>query len=77
MVDFGELRNKAEALISEHDDKIKQGIDKVGDLVGKKIGNDKVDPIEKKLRRFIDSVGGDKPAAPAADPVPPVTPPAV
>lgn len=75
MVDFGELRNKAEALISEHDDKIKQGIDKVGDLVGKKIGHDKVDPIEKKLRGFIDSVGGDKPAAPAADPIPPVTPP--
>ncbi len=78
VVDFGELRNKAEGMISEHDDKIKQGIDKVGDFVGKKIGHDKVNPIEEKLRGFVDSIGGDKPAGPAADPVtPPVTPPPV
>jgi hypothetical protein len=67
MVDFGELKDKAENLVAEHGDQIKQGIDKVGDFVGDKIGHDKVDPIEEKLTGFVDSLGGDKPAAPAAE----------
>ncbi|MET3805718.1 hypothetical protein ABIB25_002722 [Nakamurella sp. UYEF19] len=70
MVDFGELKSKAEGFVSEHDDQIKQGIDKVGDFVGNKIGHDKVDPIEEKLSGFVDSLGGNKPEGetPAAPP---------
>lgn len=70
MVDFGELKNKAEGFVAEHDDQIKQGIDKVGDFVGNKIGHDKVDPIEEKLSGFVDSLGGNKPGGedPAAPP---------
>lgn len=62
MVDFGELKAKAEEFVSEHDDQIKQGIDKVGDFVGDKIGHDKVDGVQDKLTNFVDSIGGDKPA---------------
>lgn len=62
MVDFGELKDKAEGLVAEHSDQIKQGIDKVGDFVGDKIGHDKVDPIEEKLSGFVDSIARDKPA---------------
>jgi hypothetical protein len=62
MVDFGELKDKAEGLVAEHSDQIKQGIDKVGDFVGDKIGHDKVDPIEEKLSGFVDSIARDTPA---------------
>ena len=61
MVDFGELKDKAQDFVAEHDDQIKQGIDKAGDFIGDKIGHDKVDPIEAKLSGFVDSLGGDKP----------------
>lgn len=57
MVDFGELKNKAEAFATEHASQIKQGIGKAGDLVGGKIGHDKVDPIENKLTGFLDGLG--------------------
>lgn len=83
MVDFGELKDKAEAFVSEHADQIKQGIGKAGDLVGSKIGHDKVDPVEEKISGFLDGLGKDKPgetAPPAETPPvtpPPVTPPAV
>ena len=82
MVDFGELKNKAEAFASEHADQIKQGIGKAGDLVGNKIGHDKVDPVEEKIAGFLDGLGKDKPgetAPPVTPPAatPPVTPPAV
>ncbi len=65
MVDFGELKDKAEGLVSEHSAEIKQGIDKVGDFVGDKIGHDKVDPVQQKLTGLVDKLGGDKPQAPA------------
>ena len=74
MVDFGELKNKAEAFASEHADQIKQGIGKAGDLVGNKIGHDKVDPVEEKIGGFLDGLGKtDSPG----ETTPPVTPPAV
>ncbi len=74
MVDFGELKAKAEGFVSEHDDQIKQGIDKVGDFVGNKIGHDKVDGIEEKLSGLVNSLGhhtggeqsaGESPVPPA------------
>ncbi len=93
MVDFGELKDKAEAFATEHASQIKQGIGKAGDLVGSKIGHDKVNPIEDKLTGFLDGLGKDKDAPAAATPTtestiptvttptatttPPVTPPTV
>jgi hypothetical protein len=69
MVDFGELRAKAEDFVAEHDDQVKQGIGKVGDFVGNKIGHDKVDGIEQKLTDYVDTLGdkpaGETPAPPA------------
>lgn len=89
MVDFGELKNKAEAFATEHAAQIKQGIGKAGDLVGNKVGHDKVDKVEEKLTGFLDGLGKDKdalpdiptvttptPSSPAAA-TPTVTPPAV
>lgn len=77
MVDFGELRAKAESFVAEHDGQIKQGIDKIGDLVGNKIGHDKVDGIEGKLTEYVDSVGHKPAGETPAPPVTPVPPPAV
>lgn len=79
MVDFGELKDKAEAFATEHASQIKQGIGKAGDLVGGRIGHDKVDPIESKLTGFLDGLGDkskETPAPPAATPTAPAaTPP--
>ncbi|HZM67003.1 MAG TPA: antitoxin [Nakamurella sp.] len=58
MVDFGELKDKAQALAAQHSDTIKQGISKTGDFVGKKVGHDKVDPVEGKLHDLVDKVAG-------------------
>jgi hypothetical protein len=68
MVDFNELKNKAEAFATEHASQIKQGIGKAGDLVGGKIGHEKVDPIENKLTGFLDGLGRKDEETPAADP---------
>ncbi|GAA1995041.1 antitoxin [Nakamurella flavida] len=59
MVDFNELRNKAQSLLSEHSDQVKSGIDKVGEVVGRKVGHDKADPIEQKLHGLVDRLKGD------------------
>ena len=76
MVDFGELKDKAEAFATEHAAQIKQGIGKAGDLVGGKIGHDKVDPIENKLTGFLDGLGDkDKDATAATPTTPAATPP--
>ena len=82
MVDFGELKDKAQNLVVEHSDQVKQGIGKVGDFVGNKIGHDKVDGIEEKLAGFVDGLGRDRvaeepvtpPPTPSASPTPPVVP---
>ncbi len=71
MVHFGELRDKAEGLIAGHSDQIKQGLDKVGDFVGNKVGHDKVNPVQEKLAGLIDSVGRDKPTPPEGKQAPP------
>lgn len=66
MVDFGELKDKAEAFATEHAAQIKQGIGKAGDLVGNKIGHDKVNTVEEKLTSFLDGLGKDKAATDTA-----------
>jgi len=67
MVDFNELKDKAQGLLSQHSDTIKDGITKTGDFVGEKVGHDKVDPIEEKLHGLVDKAARtDEP--PAATP---------
>lgn len=58
MVDFNELRNKAQSLVSEHSTQVKSGIDKVGEVIGGKVGHDRTDPIEKKLHGLVDRLKG-------------------
>lgn len=70
MVDFKQLRNKAQGLLADHSDSVKQGITKAGGLVGDKVGHTKVDPIEGKLHGFIDKAAGKDGTVPP----PPATP---
>ena len=70
MVDFGELKDKAQDLVSQHSDTVKQGISKAGEFVGDKVGHDKVDPIEDKLHGLVDQAAGKD-----GGPQPPATPP--
>ncbi|MFN8200322.1 MAG: antitoxin [Nakamurella multipartita] len=58
MVDFNELKDKAQGLVAQHADTIKDGITKTGDFVGEKLGHDKVDPIEQKLHGLVDQAAG-------------------
>ncbi len=69
MVDFNELKDKAQDLVAQHADTIKEGITKTGDFVGDKVGHEKVDPIEEKLHGFVDKAAGrdeQQPPAPSA-----------
>ena len=68
MVDFGGLADKAKGLISEHDEKVKLGVEKAGEFVGNKIGHEKVDPIEDKIDALIDKLAAD-PNSPVEAPV--------
>ncbi|MTD15449.1 antitoxin [Nakamurella sp. YIM 132087] len=74
MVDFGELARKAEGLVAEHSEKIKDGVEKVGEFVGNKIGHDKVDPIEDKVDGFVDGIAAKHKPDVAGD-ASPATPP--
>ena len=69
MVDFNELKDKAQDLLTQHADTIKDGITKTGDFVGEKVGHDKVDPIEDKLHGLVDKAAGQDDVPPAAPPV--------
>ncbi len=76
MVDFKQLRDKAQGLLADHSDSVKQGITKAGGFVGGKVGHDKVDPIEGKLHGFVDKAAGKDGTMPPAPPTaqPPVDP---
>ena len=64
MIDLGGLKDKATDLVADNADKIKDGVEKVGDFVGGKIGHDKVDPIEDKINDFVDGLANkDEPPA--------------
>lgn len=61
MVDFDELKDKAQGLVGDHADEIKQGIDKAGDAVAGKIGHEEqVQGVENALTGFVDKLAGDK-----------------
>jgi hypothetical protein len=60
MVDFDELKDKAQDFVGEHADTIKGGIDKVGDFVSDKIGHeDTVDKVGDALSGIVDKLAGE------------------
>lgn len=66
MVDFSELKGKAQDAmtkaqdaLADHADQIKSGIDKAGDFVAGKVGHgETVDKVEGALSGFVDKVAG-------------------
>ena len=77
MVDFKQFRDKAQSLLTEHSDTVKKGITKAGDVVGGKVGHQKVDPIESKLHGFIDKAAGNDGTVPPPPGTPNPPPPSV
>ncbi len=60
MVDFGEIKDKAQDAVADHADDIKEGVDKVGDFVADKIGHeDKVEKAEDAISGFVDKLAGE------------------
>lgn len=59
MVDFDELKNKAEGLLHEHGDQVEAGIDKAAELAGQKFGHeDQIDNAAEKLKGFVQKQQG-------------------
>ena len=58
MVDFDALKAKAEGLVGEHADQVKQGIDKAGDFVTGKIGYG--DQVQGVARHAVRPRGQDR-----------------
>ncbi|MDT4920424.1 MAG: hypothetical protein QOI15_1326 [Pseudonocardiales bacterium] len=55
MVDFDDLKGKAESLLGEHADQVEGGIDKLADLAGKQFGHaGQIDQAAEKLKGFVD-----------------------
>ena len=62
--DLGDLVDDAKDLVGEHSSEIKDGIDKVADVVGGKVGKDartKVDDVAGTAKGLVDDMAG-KPA---------------
>ncbi len=60
MVDFGELKDKAQDFVGDHADQVKEGIDKAGDFVADKIGHEEqVQKAEDAVSGFVDKIAGD------------------
>lgn len=68
MVDFGALGDKAKDLAGEHSDQVNEGVDKVGDFAGDKLGHDKVDGLTDKAKDALGGLGGGGGGEAAADP---------
>lgn len=55
MVDFDDLKGKAESLLGEHGDQVEDGIDKLADLAGKKFGHtSQIDQAADKLKDYVE-----------------------
>lgn len=57
---FDDIKGKAEELIGEHRDQVKDGIEKAGDFVDSKTGDkftDRVDGVQKAASDFVDGTG--------------------
>ncbi|WP_052663585.1 antitoxin [Psychromicrobium lacuslunae] len=66
---FDDIKGKAEDLIGDNADKLKDGIEKVGDFIDDKTGDkfkDQIDGAQKAASDFVDNANKDD--APAADP---------
>ena len=71
MVDFDDLKGKAEELLGEHGDKVEDGIDKIADLAGKKLGHEaQLDQAADKLKDFVDDQQARQRAKPGGRPRP-------
>lgn len=58
-----DMKDKAKDLAAEHGDKIKEGLEKVGDLADEKTGgkhSDKIDQGIEKGKDIIDKLGDGK-----------------
>ncbi len=61
MVDFDELKDKAQDFVAEHADQVKEGVEKAGDFVADKVGHEEqVKKVSDAIGGFIDKLGGDK-----------------
>ena len=65
MVDFDALKDKAEGLVGEHADEVKQGIDKAGDFVAGKFGHgDQVQGVQSTLSGLVDKIAREPAGVP-------------
>ena len=67
MIDFDNLREKAEEIAKEHPDQIDRGIDKAAEMAGKKYGHgQQIEQVADKLEQMLtggdDAVSGNRPA---------------
>ncbi|WP_394940962.1 antitoxin [Psychromicrobium sp. YIM B11713] len=65
---FDDIKGKAEDLIGDNADKLKEGIEKVGDFIDDKTGDkfkDQIDGVQKAAGDFVDNANKDD--APAAE----------
>lgn len=59
-------KDKVADLVGDHEEKIKDGIDKAADLIEGKIGHgETVDKVADKAKDIISDLAGDSPADPA------------
>lgn len=63
MVDFGGLADKAKDALSEHGDKVEQGLDKAAEFAKSKFEghSDKIDTVVDKAKGFIGDQGQAQP----------------
>ena len=55
MIDFDDLKDKAEDLVEDHGDKVEQGIDKLADLAADRFGHEaQIDKAAEKAKEFIE-----------------------
>ena len=67
MIDFDNLREKAEEIAKEHPDQIDRGIDKAAEMAGKKYGHgQQIEQVADKLEQMLtggdDAEAGNRPA---------------
>lgn len=66
MVDFDELRAKAEGFLEEHADQVDGGIDKAAEFAAKKYGHaQEIDTGAEKLKEFLPGTGADEAEEPS------------
>ena len=62
---FTDNKDKAQDLVGEHGDKVKDGLDKAVGFVDEKTGGthtDKIEGVAEKAKDGLDKIAGDEPA---------------